>query len=112
MISSLTFCSGGFGTCGITIFGYGKGVVAPSLNAYSRAGPRFDSGVAIVRAGANKREPEPHPTGVMTYCSPFTENVTGIDSMAEPVLTDHTFFPVSHGNSANSPLPWPCNTRV
>src|SRR5438552_18730694 len=95
MISSLTFCSGGIVTGGITMFGYGKGVVAPSLNAYSRAGPRFDSGVAIVRAGANNREPEPYFIGVMTYCSPFRENVTGIDSMAEPVLTDQTFFPVS-----------------
>src|SRR5260370_39254464 len=95
MHSSLTFGSGGFGTDGITIFGYGKRMMAPSLKAQRRAGPRFDSGVAMVRAGANKREPEPQPTGVMTYCSPFNENVTGIDSMAEPVLTDQTFFPVS-----------------
>src|SRR2546421_8483795 len=95
MISSLTFCSGGFGTGGITIFGYGKGVVAPSLNAYSRAGPRFDSGVAIVRAGANKREPEPHPTGVITYCTPSNEKLTGTESIAEPVFTDQTFFPLS-----------------
>src|SRR5437660_6174494 len=112
MISSLTFCSGGFGTGGITILGYGKDIVAPSLNAYSRAGPRFDSGVAIVRAGANKREPEPHPTGVITYCSPFTENVTGIDSIAEPVLMDQIFFPVSAAYAANSPVPWSWNTRL
>jgi len=50
MISSLTFCSGGFGTGGISMCGVGNGTLPPSLKAYKRLGPRLDSGVAIVRA--------------------------------------------------------------
>src|ERR1700730_4409303 len=107
MVSSLAFCSGGFGTGGITILGNGNGVVAPSLNASNRTGPRFDSGVAMVRAGAKSLEPDPHPTGVITYCSPFTEKLTGTDSIADPVLIDQTFFPLSAANAANSPVPCP-----
>src|SRR5437879_13120331 len=90
MISSLTFCSGGFGTWGITTCGVGNGTLPPSLKAYSRFGPRLDSGVAIVRAGAKRRDPEPHPTEVITYCSLFTENVTGMESIADLVWMDRS----------------------
>src|SRR5467141_2704214 len=95
MISSLTFCSGGFGTGGISMRGAGKGTLLPSLNAYRRFGPRLDSGVAIVRAGAKRRDPEPQPTEVITYCSPFTENVTSMESIADLVWMDQSFFAVS-----------------
>ena len=39
----------------------------------------------MVQAGANSLDPDPHPTGHKMYCSPLILNVTGIDSMAEPV---------------------------
>src|SRR3989442_4527793 len=95
MISSLTSCSGGFGTGGTSMRGVGNGTLPPSLKVYKRFGPRLDSGVAIVRAGAKRREPEPQPTEVITYCSPFTENVTGMESIADLVLMDQRFFPMS-----------------
>src|SRR5579863_2586387 len=95
MVSGLAVCGGGFGTGGTMSGGVGKAAVAPSLKASRRVGPRFDCGVAIVQAGANNRDPEPHPTGVKTYCSPLTLKVTGIESMADPVWMDHTFFPLS-----------------
>src|SRR6266481_5192205 len=95
MVSLLAVSFGGSGTGGITTGGAVFVVVAPSLKARSRTGPRADLGVTMVRAGANSRDPEPHPTGVMTYCSFFTENVTGMDSIAEPVLIDHSLFPLS-----------------
>src|SRR5258708_15699931 len=95
MISSLTFCSGGFGTNGISRCGVGNGTLPPSLKAYSRSGPRFDSGVAMVRAGAKRREPEPQPTEVITYCSPLAVNVTGMASIADLVSTDQSFLPES-----------------
>src|SRR5882762_6673574 len=107
MVSLLAVNFGGSGTGGITTGGAVYAVVAPSLKANSRTGPRADSLVTIVRAGANSRDPDPQPTGVITYCSPFSENVTGIDSIAEPVLTDHTCFPLSAANAANSPVPCP-----
>src|SRR5712691_1538183 len=95
MISSLTFWSGGFGTGGISICGVGNGTLPPSLKAYRRSGPRFDSGVAMVRAGAKRREPEPQPTEVITYCSPFTARVTGMESIADFVWMDQSFLPES-----------------
>src|SRR5437879_3398782 len=95
MVSLLAVSFGGSGTRGITTFGALYVAVAPSLNASSRTGPRADSGVTIVRAGANSREPEPQPIGVITYCSPLAENVTGMDSIAEPVLRDHSLLPLS-----------------
>src|SRR6267154_14344 len=95
MVSLLAVSFGGSGTGGITAGGMAYAEVAPSLNASSRTGPRADSDVTIVRDGANSREPDPQPTGVITNCSPFTENVTGTDSMADPVLIDHTGFPLS-----------------
>src|SRR5260221_10120033 len=107
MISSLTFCSGGFGTGGISMCGVGNGTLPPSLKAYRRLGPRLDSGVAIVRAGANRRETEPQPTEVITYCSPLAVNVTGIESIADLVWIDQNFFPESAAYAANSPVPLP-----
>src|SRR6266436_2641752 len=98
---------GGSGTGGITTGGTVYAAVAPSLKASSRTGPRADSLVTIVRAGANNLEPDPQPTGVITYCSPFTENVTGMDSIAERVWIDHSCFPLSAANAANSPVPCP-----
>src|SRR6267154_5712078 len=95
MMSSLTFCSGGFGTGGISICGVGNGTLPPSLKAYRRLEPRLDSGVAMVRAGAKRREPEPQPTEVITYCSPLAVKVTGMESMADLVWTDQSFLPVS-----------------
>ena len=55
----------------------------------------MDSGVAIVRAGAKRRDPEPQPTEVITYCSPFAVNVTGMESIADLVGRDQSFFPES-----------------
>src|SRR5690242_17569631 len=107
MVSFVAFRSGGLGTGGTVIWGVGNGTLPPILKAYKRSGPRFDSGVAMVRAGANKREPEPQPTEVMTYCSPFTEKVTGMDSMADLVSMDQSFLPVSAAYAANSPVPCP-----
>src|SRR5215470_509634 len=95
IIALLAVCCGGFGTGGIVTCGVGKGTVPLSLNASSRDGPRLDSGVAIVLAGANNLDPDPHPTAVRMYCSPLTENVTGTDWIADPVCTDHTFLPLS-----------------
>src|SRR5712691_10374462 len=95
MISSLTFCSGAIGTGGMRMCGVGNGTFPPSLKAYRRLGPRLDSGVAIVRAGANRRDPEPQPTEVITYCSPFADNVTGMESIADLVWMDQSFLPES-----------------
>src|ERR1700694_4209180 len=95
MISSLTFCSGGFGTGGTSMCGAGKGTWPPRLKACSGFVPRLDWSVAIVRAGEKRRDPEPQPTEVITYCSPFTENVTGMESIADFVWMDQSFFPVS-----------------
>src|SRR6266852_644069 len=95
MISLLAVNFGGSGTGGTTTGGAVWVVVAPSLKASNRTGPRADSLVIIVRAGANNRDPDPQPTAEITYCSPFTVNVTGTDSIAEPVLIDHTLFPLS-----------------
>src|SRR5437899_13095413 len=95
MMSSLTFWSGGFGMGGISMCGAGKGTFPPSLKAYRRSGPRLDSAVAMVRAGAKRRDPEPQPTDVITYCSPLTEKVTGMESIADLVWMDQSFFPVS-----------------
>src|SRR2546423_11190616 len=111
MIAAFAVCFGGSGTRGITTLGVGNSSPPPNLNASKRDGPRFDSGVAIVRAGANKREPEPHPTGVITYCTPSNEKLTGTESIAEPVFTDQTFFPLSAAYAANSPLACPSKTR-
>src|SRR5437667_11096166 len=94
MISSLTFRSGGFGTGGTSMCGAGKGTLPPSLKPYSRFGPRFDSGAAIVRAGAKRRDPEPHPTEVITYCPLFTENVTGMAAIADLVWMHQSFCTV------------------
>src|SRR6516164_2326095 len=77
--------AGGFGTGGTMSGGVGKLTVPPNLNANNRAGPRLDCGVAMVQAGANNLDPEPHPTGVRTYCSPFTLKVIGTESIADPV---------------------------
>src|SRR5579863_9912270 len=85
IVSALAVCGRGLGTGGTRSGGVGNGFVAPSLNASSRAGPRLDCGVAMVQAGANNRDPEPHPTGTRMYCSPVTAKVTGMDSMADPV---------------------------
>src|SRR5260370_33652359 len=95
MISLLALCSGGSGTGGTSMRGVGNGSLPPALKAYRRLGPRLDSGVAIVRAGAKRREPEPQPTEVITYCSPFAVNETGMESIADLVWRDQSFFPVS-----------------
>src|SRR5258708_40293509 len=95
MMCSLTLGSGGLGTGGISIRGVGNGPLPRSLKAYSRLGPRLDSGVAIVRAGAKRRDPEPQPTEVITYCSPFAVNVTGMESIADLVWRDQSFLPES-----------------
>src|ERR1035438_4862510 len=93
--SLLKVCSGGFGTGGTLVVTAGNGIVAPSLKANNRAGPRLADGVAIELPVANNREADPQPTGARTYCSPFTKNVTGTEWIADPVLTDQTFFPPS-----------------
>jgi hypothetical protein len=84
----------------------------PSLNAYSRTGPRFDSASPSLPRAAKQSRPDPHPTAVITYCSPFGANVTGTESIADLVLTDHTFFPLSAAYAANSPVPCPWKTRL
>src|ERR1700722_1570387 len=110
--SALAVCTGGFGTGGTTSGGVGNGVAAPILKANNREGPRFDCGVAMALTGPNNREAEPRPTGISTYWSPCTVKLTGTESMAEPVLTDHSFCPLSAENAANSPAPSPWNTRL
>ena len=70
MTSALAVCTGGFGTGGTTIFVSGNGVLPPSLNAKSREGPRFDSGVPSELPAPNSLELDPKPTGINTYCSP------------------------------------------
>src|SRR6266852_9721115 len=95
MISSLTFCSGGFGTGGTSMCAVGNGTLPPSLKAYRRSGPRLDSGVAMVRAGAKRRDPDPQPTEVITYCSPLAKKVTGMESIADLVWLDQSFLPES-----------------
>src|SRR2546428_7302101 len=95
MISSLTFCSGGFGTGGISMCGVGNGAFPPSLKAYRRLGPGLGSGVALARAGANRRDPEPPPPEEITYCSPIPVNLTGLESTADVVWMDQSFLPES-----------------
>ena len=87
--------------------GYGKGVVPPNLKASSLDGPRFDWGVAIKLAGPKIREAEPHPTGTTMYCCPPALKLTGVASIAEPVLIDQSFFPLSAAYALNSPVPSP-----
>ena len=72
--------------------GYGNGAVPPNLKASSLDGPLFDSGVAIMLAGPKIREAEPHPTGTTMNCWPPALKLTGVASIAEPVLSDHSFF--------------------
>src|SRR6476646_4004242 len=103
IVAALAVCAGGRGTGGITSGGVGKGTSPPSLKASSRVGPRLDCGVAMVLPGANSREPEPHPTAVSTYCSPCAVKVSGTESTAEPVATDHSFLPLSAAYASNSP---------
>src|SRR5665213_1227618 len=95
MTAAVPMRSGGLGTGGTTSRGVGKGVVAPSLKASRRAGPRLDFGVAMVRAGMNSLDAEPQPTGMTMYCSPRTLKLIGTASMAEPVWIDHTLRAVS-----------------
>src|SRR5258708_9809275 len=71
MVSLLAVNLGGSGTGGITPGGTGYAAVAPSLKARSPTGPRADSGVTIVRAGANDRDPHPQPPRVITDRSPL-----------------------------------------
>src|SRR3981189_834060 len=97
MISLLKVCSGGFGTRGTIFIGYGNGVVPPNLKASSLDGPRLDCGVAIRLAGPKIREAEPHPTGTTTCCCPPALKLTGVASIAEPVLINQSFFPLSGG---------------
>src|SRR5260370_24898869 len=82
--------------------GVGNGSLPPSLKAYKRSGPRLDSGVAMVRAGANRREPEPQPTEVITYCSPLAVKGAGVETMADFVLAGQRFFPGSAACAPNS----------
>src|SRR5579862_1241712 len=107
MVSLLKVCSGGLGTRGAILIGYGNGVGPPSLNASSREGPCFDSGVVIVLAGPKIRDAEPHPTATTTYCCPPALKLTGVASIADPVLIAQSFFPLSAAYTLNSPLPSP-----
>src|ERR1700678_247030 len=112
IVSASAVCAGGLGTGGTVTRGYGNGVVAPSLNANSREGPRLDSGVAMTLTGPKLRECEPNPTGTNTYCSPFAAKLTGTASIAEPVSIDQSFRPVSAPNASNVPVPSPWNTKL
>jgi len=51
------------------------------------------------------RNIDPQPMGMRTYCSPRTRYVTGTPLIAEPVLSDQSFFPESPAYAANSPFP-------
>src|ERR1700727_1138293 len=86
---------GGRGSAGIASGGVGNAMVAPSLNASRRAGPRLDFGVAMVLARVKSLDAEPQPTGMTMYCSPLTLKLIGTASIADPVWTDQTLRPVS-----------------
>src|ERR1700722_9590546 len=90
IVSASAVCAGGLGTGGTTIWGSGYGVVAPSLKANSREGPRLDSGVAITLTAPKLRECDPRPTGTTTYCSPLTAKLTGTASIADRVSMDQS----------------------
>jgi len=69
----------------------GKGSPPPSLNAIEAIGAALGFRRSHRAGGSEEPRTGAQPTEVITYCSPFAVNVTGMESIADLVWIDKLF---------------------